>query len=245
MRLFFYFGEYVILLKKVFSRPEKWSVFWKRFIYESTSIGVESLGIVAIISIFEGAVTTINTAYQLVTGLVPRSVIGSIISDSTILELSPTITTLVLAGKIGSNISTEIGSMRVQEEIDAMEVMGVNSASFLILPKITAALFTLPLLIIISMGLSIFGGYFIGMVTGLVSPDEFVSGARNTFRPYTFYFSMIKILTYSFIITSVSSYQGYFAGSSSIDVGRASTKAVVYSSILILLFDFILAKLLL
>jgi phospholipid/cholesterol/gamma-HCH transport system permease protein len=239
------FGEYLILLKRVFARPDKLSMFWQRFIFECNSIGVDSLGIVAVISVFIGAVTAVNTAYQLFAGFVPKSIIGSIVSDSTILEFAPTITSLVLAGKVGSNIATELGSMRVQEEIDALEVMGVNSAGYLILPKITAAVFTLPMLIVIAMGLSIAGGYFVGDLTGLVTGEEFMNGARSTFRPYTLFFGVFKTYVFSFLITTISSYQGYFAGGSSIEVGRASTRAVVYSSVMILCMDYVLAQLLL
>lgn len=217
----------------------------RRIFDESQAIGVESLGIVAIVSVFIGAVTTINTSYQLVSSWIPDSVIGQIVSDSTILELSPTIASLVLAGKIGSNIATEIGTMRVSEQIDALEVMGVNSAGYLVLPKIIAALFMLPALIIISMLLSILGGYLVGMYAGIVAPDHFLSGAQSTFKVFTFVFAMIKTVTFAFLISSVSSYQGYYADGGSIEVGRASTRAVVYSSVLILLFDYILAQLIL
>lgn len=212
---------------------------------EGTSIGVESVGIVSVTSIFVGAVTTVNTAYQLVSPLVPKSAIGSVVSDSTILELSPSIMCLVLAGKIGSNLATEIGSMRVSEQIDAMEVMGVNAPGYLILPKITAALFVIPMLIILSMFLSISGGLLVGQVTGILSPQDFAEGARSSFRNFTFIFAMIKTVTYAFIISSVASYQGFYVKGGSIEVGRASTRAVVFSCVLILLSDYILAQLLL
>jgi len=243
MKFFFYFGEYLLMLRNTFSKPEQRAIYFRRIFDESQAIGVESLGIVAIVSVFIGAVTTINTSYQLVSSWIPDSVIGQIVSDSTILELSPTIASLVLAGKIGSNIATEIGTMRVSEQIDALEVMGVNSAGYLVLPKIIAALFMLPALIVISMFLSILGGYLVGMYAGIVSPDHFLSGAQSTFKIFTFEFAMIKTVTFAFLIASVSSYQGYYADGGSIEVGRASTRAVVYSSVLILLFDFLLAKL--
>ena len=243
MKFFYHFGEYIMLLHKTFSRPEKRKIYIKRFFNEANSLGVESLGIVAITSVFVGAVTTVNTAYQLVSGLVANTIIGSIVSDSSILELAPTITSLVLAGKIGSNIATELGSMRVSEQIDAMEVMGVNSAGYLILPKILAAAIMLPALIVISMTLSILGGYFVGVAADIVPGENFITGARNTFRVFTFEFSMIKSFTFAFIISSVSSYQGYFVQGGSIEVGKASTRAVVYSSVLILLSDYILAQL--
>jgi phospholipid/cholesterol/gamma-HCH transport system permease protein len=245
MRFFFYFGEYLMLLRNTFSKPEQRRIYIRRIFDEANGLGVQSLGIVTIISLFVGAVTTVNTAYQLVSALISDSVIGSVVSDSTILELAPTITSLVLAGKIGSNIATELGSMRVSEQIDAMEVMGVNSAGYLIFPKIIAMLFMLPILIICSMFLSILGGYTVGAVTGIVSGQDFVEGARESFRTYTFVFAMIKTFTFAFLISSVSAYQGYYAAGGSIDVGKASTRAVVYSSVLILLSDYVLAQLLL
>ena len=245
MRFFYYFGEYIIMLGSVFSKPERRSIYFQRFMYEANAVGVESLGIVAIVSIFIGAVTTINTAYQLVAGFIADSVIGSVVSDSTILELSPTITSLILAGKVGSNMATELGSMRVSEQIDAMDVMGVNSRGFLIFPKIMASIVMIPLLILISMGLSIGGGIAVGHFTGIVSIGDFTEGARSSFRLFTFIFAMIKTFTFAFIIGSVSSYQGYHVSGGSIDVGKASTRAVVYSSVLILLSDYLLAALLL
>jgi phospholipid/cholesterol/gamma-HCH transport system permease protein len=245
MKIFNNFGAYILLLRKTFSKPEKRTIYWRRFVFEANAIGVESLGIVSIISIFVGAVTTVNTSYQIVSALVSKSIIGSIVSDSSILEFSPTITSLVLAGKVGSNIATEIGSMRVSEQIDALEVMGVNSAGYLIFPKILAALLVIPLLIVISMGLSVYGGWFVGKATGIVTSVDFIAGARSSFRPFTFIFAMIKTVVFAFIISSVSSYQGYNAGGSSLEVGRASTRAVVYSCVLILFADYALAQLLL
>jgi phospholipid/cholesterol/gamma-HCH transport system permease protein len=245
MKFFFYFGEYILLLRKTFSKLEQRKIYLKRIFDEANSLGVQSLGIVTIISIFVGAVTTVNTAYQLVSALISDTIIGSVVSDSTILELAPTITSLVLAGKIGSNIATELGSMRVSEQIDAMEVMGVNSAGYLIFPKIIAAVVMLPVLIIIAMALSILGGYMVGAITGIVPPEHFISGAQSSFRTFTFVFAIIKTFTFAFLIASVSSYQGYYASGGSIDVGKASTRAVVYSSVLILLSDYLLAQLLL
>ena len=245
MRFFYYFGQYLMLLRNTFSKPEQRRIYIRRIFEEANALGVQSLGIVTIISLFVGAVTTINTAYQLVSGLIADTVIGSVVSDSTILELAPTITSLVLAGKIGSNIATELGSMRVSEQIDAMEVMGVNSAGYLVFPKIIAMLFMLPILIVIAMFLSILGGYTVGIVAGILSGEDFLSGARSYFRIYTFVFALIKTFTFAFLISSVSAYQGYYAAGGSIDVGRASTRAVVYSSVLILLSDYVLAQLLL
>lgn len=221
------------------------ALYRKEAFRQMVAIGIGSISIVFIISIFMGAVTTVQTAYQLVSGLVPRSIIGSIVSDSTILELAPTITSLVLAGKIGSSVASEIGTMRVTEQIDALEIMGVNASGYLIAPKVIAALITIPLLIILSMSLSIFGGMMIGEFTGILPKDTFLEGARLTFKGFNVVFSLIKAFTYAFFITSISSYQGYYTSGGSLEVGVSSTKAVVYSCIVILLSDYLLAQLIL
>jgi phospholipid/cholesterol/gamma-HCH transport system permease protein len=209
------------------------------------SIGINSMGIVVIISVFMGAVTTVQTAYQLVSGLVSKTIIGAIVSDSSILELGPTITSLVLAGKVGSSIASEIGTMRVSEQIDALEIMGVNAAGFLISPKILAAVITIPMLIILAISLSIGGGIFVGDLTGILSSQQFIEGARSSFLPFNLFFSLTKAFTFAFIISSVSAYQGYYTDGGSLEVGQASTRAVVFSCILILLSDYLLAQLLL
>jgi phospholipid/cholesterol/gamma-HCH transport system permease protein len=245
MRFFYHFGNYLTVLQRVFRKPESGSLFREAFVRSCWDIGIGSVGIVAIVSLFTGMVTTVQTAYQLVAAYIPKSTIGAIVSDSSILELSPTIMTLVLAGKIGSNIASEIGTMKVSEQIDALEVMGVNSASFLILPKICAALIMIPLLVITSELLCVAGGMIVGDITGILTTDEFIQGARSTFAPFTFYFSMIKAFTYSFFIASVASYQGYIIQGGAREVGEASTKAVVYCCVIILLSDYVLAQLLL
>jgi phospholipid/cholesterol/gamma-HCH transport system permease protein len=227
----------------MFFKPEGLKIYARRTLVEMYNIGVDSLPIVAIISVFVGAVTTVNTAYQLVTSFVSRSVIGAIVSDSTMLELSPTITCLVLAGKIGSSIASEIGTMKVTEQIDALEVMGINSAGYLSLPKIVAGMITIPALIIISMTLSITGGLLAGKFSGILTSEEFITGARSSFRPFTLFFAMIKTVTFAYIITSVSAFHGYYTSGGSLEVGQASTRAVVYSSVLILFSDYLLAQL--
>ena len=218
-------------------------IYLRMLFAEMNKMGVESIPIVFIVSVFMGAVTTIQTGYQLVSAWIPPTVIGSVVSESTILELSPTITSLVLAGKIGSSVATELGTMRVSEQIDALEVMGIHSPTYLILPKLIAAFLMFPLLIIISISLSISGGMLAGHMTGIVSSNEFMTGAREVFRPYTLYFSLTKACTFAFIIASVSAYQGYYAKGGALGVGRSSTRAVVYSSIVILFFDYLLAQL--
>jgi len=243
--LFFPLGKYILLLKAVFRKPEKWNIYRKEIFKETTSIGVGSIGIIAIISVFLGAVTTVQTAFQLVSEFIPRSVIGMIVRDSTILELSPTISAIVLAGKVGSSVASQIGTMRVTEQIDALEIMGINSPGFLILPKIIAAIITIPLLVIISIALSIFGGYLAGSVSGAVTAEDFILGLTTDFIPFILTVSMVKSVIFAFIITTVSAYQGFYTKGGALEVGQSSTKAVVISCIAILFADYVIAQLLL
>jgi phospholipid/cholesterol/gamma-HCH transport system permease protein len=238
-------GKYILLLKAVFRKPEKWNIYRKEIFKEMSSIGAGSLGIISIISLFLGMVTTVQTAYQLVSDLIPRSIIGMIVRDSTILELSPTISAIVLAGKVGSSVASQIGTMRVTEQIDALEIMGINSPGYLILPKIIAGVITIPMLVIISIGLSILGGYFAGTLSGAVTPFDFIMGATDGFRGFTVTVSMIKAVIFGFIITSVSAYQGFYTSGGSLEVGISSTRAVVISCIMILFADYLVAQLLL
>lgn len=245
MNLFFHFGRYFILMNRAFSKPEKWSIYRKRVFEEINSLGVGSLGIVAIISIFMGAVITIQSAFNFESPLIPLYAVGVAVRDSMILEFSPTIVSLILAGKIGSSISSEIGTMRVSEQIDALEIMGINSASFLIQPKIIGAVFFNPILVIFSMFLGVLGGYIFGILTGVVTDYEYTYGITYEFRPYNVTYALVKTAVFAFIITSVSAYHGYYTKGGALEVGRSSTKAVVYSSILILIFNFLLTQLLL
>ncbi|MSP70211.1 MAG: ABC transporter permease [Bacteroidetes bacterium] len=245
MKLFYHVGQYWLMLRQVFRRPEKRNVFWSRFFDEVNSIGVGSLGIVAIISIFMGAVITIQSAFGFNSPWIPLYAVGYASRDSIILEFSPTIVSLILAGKVGSSIASEIGNMRVTEQIDAIDVMGINSASFLILPKILASVFIFPFLICISMFLGILGGFVLGVAAGVVTPTQYVYGIQYDFRPYYVTYAVIKTLFFGFIIPSISAYQGYYTKGGSLEVGQASTRAVVYSIIVLLLFNFILTQLLL
>lgn len=208
-------------------------------------MGIGSLGIVAIISVFLGAVTCVQTAFQLVSAIIPLEVIGQITRDSTILELSPTITLLVLSGRIGSSIASQIGTMRVTEQIDAMEIMGVNSSGYLILPKVIGGLVVIPMLIVISMFLSILGGYVAGSLSGALAPQEYLSGLLKDWNPIIIEVAIIKTIVFTFIMTTVSAYQGFYTSGGALEVGKASTKAVVVSCILILFADYIVAQLLL
>lgn len=245
MKLFFHFGRYFILMKRSFGKPEKRSIFRNRIFEEITILGVNSLGIVAIISVFMGAVITIQSAFNFENPLVPTYAIGVAVRDSMILEFSPAIVSLILAGKVGSSIASEIGTMRVSEQIDALEIMGVNSAGYLILPKIIASVLFNPILIIFSMFLGIFGGYIFGVIAGVVSDNQFIEGITHDFRPYNVVYALIKSAVFAFLIASVPSYHGYYTNGGALEVGRSSTKGVVYTSVLILAFDLILTQLLL
>jgi phospholipid/cholesterol/gamma-HCH transport system permease protein len=239
------FGSYWILLGKVFSRPEKTRIYYKQTLKELISLGLRSIGIVAIISFFMGAVITLQTAYNTENPIYPTYLIGLGCRDSILLEFSSTIVALILAGKVGSNIASEIGTMRVTEQIDALELMGVNSASYLILPKIIATLVFNPLLTLMSIIVGIIGGWIAGTASGVVTSQDFIYGIQYAFIPYYVTYALIKTLFFAFIITSISAYQGYYVEGGSLEVGRASTKAVVYSSVTLLFFNVILTQLLL
>jgi phospholipid/cholesterol/gamma-HCH transport system permease protein len=245
MSPFYHLGRYFILLRSFFKSPEKLSVYWKLFLLEANSIGVGSLVIVIIVSLFIGGVTAANAAYQLTSPYLSNSLIGATVASSAFMELAPTITSVVLAGKVGSSIASQIGTMRVTEQIDALEVMGINSASYLILPKIMAALFTFPLLVTIAAFLQLLGGYVAGVMTGETTGTEYIEGLQTWFDPFQVKFMILKSITFGFIISSISSYHGYYTHGGALEVGQSSTLAVVYSCIVILLADYGLAALIL
>jgi phospholipid/cholesterol/gamma-HCH transport system permease protein len=245
MKFFEFIGQYILFLISLFSRPEKFSVFIKQTFVQMNSIGVGSFGIVSLISVFTGAVSTVHIGYQLVSGLVPDYIIGRIVRDSNILEFSPTVTCLVLAGKVGSSIASEIGTMKVTEQVDALEIMGVNSRNYLVLPKITAGIITIPLLVVYAMGLSLIGGAISGEMSGIISIEYFVKGLRSDFIPFSVTFAMIKSLTFAFIITSISSFHGYKTEGGALEVGQSSTKSVVFSCLGIIFFDYLISSVLL
>lgn len=245
MNLFFHLGRYYVLMTKVFARPEKIKIYYRQLIREMYQLGVNSIGIVVIISVFMGAVLTIQAAYNLENPLIPRYYIGLGTRDSMILEFSSTIVALILAGKVGSNIASEIGTMRISEQIDALEIMGVNSASYLILPKVVAAMFFNPFLTIISISVGILGGWVAAIATGAVASPEYIYGLHYWFQPFYIVYSLIKTVVFAFLITSVPAYHGYYTSGGALEVGRSSTRAVVFSSILVLLFNLIITQLLL
>ncbi|MBI3142172.1 MAG: ABC transporter permease [Bacteroidetes bacterium] len=218
-------------------------MYAKELFKEMNKIGIGSLGIVILISVFLGMVTTLQTAYQLIVAWIPASVIGEIVTETAMLELAPTITGLVLAGRVGSSLASELGTMRVKEQIDALDVMGVNSAAFLVFPKILASLVVIPMLILISTALMTLSGAFIGNNSGIVPYHDFVAGAIDIFKVKVFILSMTKAYTFAFMISSISCYQGYYSSGGATGVGKSSTRAVVWSCVLILFSDYIIAQL--
>lgn len=233
------------MLSVVFTRPNRWRFFWKHTFLEIEQIGINSLPIVALMSTFMGAVIALQTASSMESPLLPDYTVGFITQSSTILEFSPTIISLILAGKVGSNVASEIGTMRVTEQIDALEIMGVNSLNFLVLPKVTAALVFFPVLVVFSMALSMFGGWLALLVSDLTTTEIYILGIRSFFNPFHITYALIKTLVFGFLIVSISSFYGYYVKGGSLDVGRASTQAVVSSSVAILIANFILTQLML
>lgn len=239
------FGKYVILMSTLFVRREKFSVYWKLTIDECIIIGTDSILIVAIVSSFIGAVTCIQTAANLVSPLVPIYVVASVVREMSILELAPTFTCVVLAGKVGSSIAGQLGTMRITEQVDALEVMGINSASYLILPKILASLITIPMLVTFAGLLAILGGYIAGILGNIISTQDFIYGVQIDFNEFNVTFALIKAFVFAFLISSISAFQGYFTKGGALEVGQSSTSAVVKSCIAVLVADLSLAQLLL
>ncbi|AFM05573.1 ABC-type transport system involved in resistance to organic solvents, permease component [Bernardetia litoralis DSM 6794] len=237
-------GKYMIFLSRTVTDMEPWHVYVRLFIDECMRIGISSVYIVTIISTFIGAVTAVQTAYNLVSPLIPKSLIGTIVRDMTVLELAPTITAIVFAGKVGSNIAGGLGTMRITEQIDAIEVMGINATSYLVFPKILAGLVTYPLLVIMAAFLAITGGYLAATLTGQVTAVEYVYGIRLDFVEFNVFFMLIKSVVFAFLVTSISAYMGYYTRGGALEVGESSTKAVTTSCIAILLSDYLLAQLL-
>lgn len=245
MNLVVHMGRYFLLMRHVFARPQKGRIFRYQLFNEFQNLGIDSLGIVAIISVFMGAVVAMQTAYNIDSPLIPLTMVGFTTRQSMILEFSPTIVSLILAGKVGSRIASEIGTMRVTEQIDALEVMGINPANYLILPKIAASMLINPLLIILSMGVSIFGGWLACVWTGMVTSTDFVYGLRYYFEVYAVFYALVKTVVFAFLISSISGYHGYSIQGGALEVGQASTRAVVHSSIFIIIFNLILTRILL
>jgi len=242
---FRYIGKYFLMLQQVFKRPQKSSIFREFIFKEIEDLGISSIGIVAFISFFVGGVVVIQTALNLENPLTPKYLIGFASRESLILEFSPTLISIILAGKVGSYIASSIGTMRVTEQIDALEVMGINSLNHLVLPKIIANVFFYPFVIIISITLGIIGGWVAGNITGLVSSTDYLDGIRAEFVPFHVTYSLIKTSIFAFVIATIPAYHGFYVKGGAIEVGKASTRAVVWTSIVIIVLNYFLTQMLL
>lgn len=238
-------GRYILFIGALFTNRESFKTYIRLIIDEAILIGVDSIFIVAIVSTFIGAVTAVQTSYNIISPLIEDYIIGNIVRDMTILELAPTITAIVFAGKVGSNVASGLGTMRISDQIDALEVMGVNSVSYLVLPKITAAMLVYPMLVILAAFLSLYGGFLASTLTGLSSAQDYIYGIRFGFNPFTVTFMLIKAVVFAFLVISISAYKGFYTSGGALQVGQASTKAVTNSCIAILMADYLLAELLL
>lgn len=238
-------GEYLLLMKRAFAKPDNFRMFIKQIPREIEKLGVDSIGIIVIISIFMGVIMTVQTVLNTENPLLPRYSTGLVLRDTFLLEFSSTIMSLLLAGKVGSNIASELGSMRVSEQIDAMEIMGVNSANYLILPKIIALVLFMPVLVTLCVGFGLIGGACVAQFSDLITMSDFIYGIQYAFIPFYYTYSVIKSLFFGFIIASVSSFYGYYAYGGALAVGRASTHAVVNSSVLVLLSNIVLTNIIL
>lgn len=245
--MFFHIGRYTTMLSYLFVKPERISTYWKRLMDEIIQLGVKSLFMVVLMSAFMGAVLVIQTASAIESAWIPDYTVGFTVKQTLILEFCPTIISLILAGKVGSNIASELGTMRVTEQIDALEVMGVNSIGYLIGPKIVGSLFIFPILIMYSMFFGFVGGWALCYLTEIIPIEQYLIGIQSfSYENYEYLrYALVKTVFFAFIITSVSSYFGYYTSGGALEVGKASTKAVVYSSILILMFNVLLTQLLL
>ena len=237
------FGEYLCLMGRVMAVPERWRMFFKQYTKEMVALGVDSIGIVLLISFFIGAVICIQIKLNIASSWMPLFVTGYTTREIMLLEFSSSIMCLILAGKVGSNIASEIGTMRVTQQIDALEIMGINSASFIILPKIMGLVTMIPMLVIFSIVFGLVGAYATAWA-GVITVDDLTLGLQHDFVPWYVWASIIKSLVFAFIISSVSSFHGYYVEGGSFDVGKASTNAVVSSSMLILFADIFLTQLL-
>ena len=238
------FGRYLLLMGRTFSVPERLRMFWKQYVKEMSQLGVDSIGIVLLISFLIGAVICIQMKVNIESPWMPRWVAGYTTREIMLLEFSSSIMCLILAGKVGSNIASELGTMRVTQQIDALEIMGVNSASYLILPKILGLITIMPFLVIFSSATGIIGAYGTAFIGHILSPEDLTEGLQHSFVPWFMYMSIIKSLFFAFIISSVSSFYGYTVEGGSVEVGKASTDAVVSSSVLILFSDVFLTQIL-
>jgi phospholipid/cholesterol/gamma-HCH transport system permease protein len=238
-------GKYTTLLYQALRSSTEFSTYRKNLYSELVKVGYDSFGIIMLTGLFTGSVMTIQTAYQLELAFIPLSTIGAIVSESIIIELAAVISSLVLAGKVGARIATELGTMKVSEQIDALESMGFNSVSFLVVPRVMAGLLMFPVLYVVACIFGIGGGLLAGILTGVVPSSDFIYGAQMYFAPWNVLFGFVKSFVFGFLITSVACYKGYYASGGAEGVGRSTTQSTVLGCIFVLLADFLLATLLL
>ncbi len=238
-------GKYFMFLGNLFTNRETFKTYYKLILEECISIGLGSLFLVALVSTFMGAVTTVQTAYNMVSDFIPDYVISQVVREMIVLELAPTIIAVIYAGKVGSSMAGGLGTMRITEQIDALEVMGINSISYLVLPKIIASIMMYPLLVIIAGVCGMLGGYLAGTLTGIITPTDYVYGLRSSYNEFTVIFALIKSVVFAFLVASISSYKGYYTQGGALEVGVSTTQAVTTSVIAVLIADYLLAQLLL
>ena len=238
-------GKYFMFLGNLFTNRETFKTYYKLVLEECISIGLGSLFLVALVSTFMGAVTTVQTAYNMVSDFIPDYVISQVVREMIVLELAPTIIAVIYAGKVGSSMAGGLGTMRITEQIDALEVMGINSISYLVLPKIIASIMMYPLLVIIAGVCGMLGGYLAGTLTGIITPTDYVYGLRSSYNEFTVIFALIKSVVFAFLVSSISSYKGYYTQGGALEVGVSTTQAVTTSVIAVLIADYLLAQLLL
>lgn len=238
-------GKYFIFLGHLLTNRESFRTYYKLTLEECVSVGIGSILLVALVSTFMGAVTTVQTAFNMVSPLIPSYVISQVVREMTVLELAPTIIAIIYAGKVGTGMAGGLGTMRITEQIDALEVMGINSISYLVLPKIVASMLMYPMLVIIAGVCALLGGYIVGTLTGIITPNDYVYGIRFTFNEFTVTFALIKSIVFAFLVASISSYKGYYTKGGALEVGISSTQAVTNSVIAVLVADYLLAQLLL
>ena len=238
-------GKYFMFLGNLFTNRETFKTYYKLVLEECISIGLGSLFLVALVSTFMGAVTTVQTAYNMVSDFIPDYVISQVVREMIVLELAPTIIAVIYAGKVGSSMAGGLGTMRITEQIDALEVMGINSISYLVLPKIVASIMMYPLLVIIAGVCGMLGGYLAGTLTGIITPTDYVYGLRSSYNEFTVIFALIKSVVFAFLVSSISSYKGYYTQGGALEVGVSTTQAVTTSVIAVLIADYLLAQLLL
>ena len=244
-KMFISVGRYMLFLKMVFKRPERWRIFWRQFVNEADKLIISSVLLVGVISLFIGGVLVIQTASNLENPLIDKMYVGYMVRESLILEFCSTMIALILAGKMGSNIASEIGSMRITEQIDAMDMMGVNSAGFLVLPKVVASTLLSPLLMLLSLALGVLGGYIVVQFTQIIPTASYITGIKAFYNGFYIWYSCFKMSLFCFMIATIAAYNGYYAKGGSLGVGKSSTRAIVITSILILLADLVVTQLLL